>query len=71
MFIVKNTENNTMYTVQDLHYYDYLKYHYKSSHFHEYFQYILPLIYQLTFLFIYSFHNRNSVQHHMIYYIHI
>ena len=34
MFIVKNTENNTMYTVQDLHYYDYLKYHYKSSHFH-------------------------------------
>ena len=34
MFIVKNTENNIMYTVQDLHYYDHLKYHYKSSHFH-------------------------------------
>ena len=37
----------------------------------QYFQYILQLIYLLTFFYADNFHSRNILQHHMIYRIHI
>ena len=48
MLIIKNRVNNTMLRVQELHTI-HLKLHYQSFHFHQYFYYILQLIYQLTF----------------------
>ena len=38
--------------------------------FHQCLHYILQLIYQLTFFYIYKFYNLNILQHHMIYHIH-
>ena len=57
MLVMKNTANNIMYIVQKLHTYKYsmelylmklhLKSHYKAFHFHQYFHYILQVIYQI------------------------
>ena len=72
ILIMKNITNNTVYTVQELHtFYDHLKLHYQSFHFHQYFHYILQPVYQLVSFYIYNFQNLNILQHHMIYHIHI
>ena len=76
MLVIKNTTNNTIYTMQELHtFYKHsvelhLKFHYKAFHFHQYFYYILQLIYQLSFFYTYNFYNLNILQHHIIYHIH-
>ena len=83
---MKNIANNTMYIVQELYtFYKhsmelhltelYLmklhpSFHYKAFHSHQYFYYILQLIYQLSFFYTYNFYNLNILQHHMIYHIH-
>ena len=48
------------------HFYDHLKLHYKSFHFHQYFHYILQLIYQVICFYTYNFYSLNILQHHMI-----
>ena len=63
MLLMKTVANNTMYTVQELHFfYNHLELNYKSFYLdvffsHQYFHYILQLIYQLTFFYSYSFYN--------------
>ena len=58
MLVIKNITNNATYIAQELHiFYDHptelhlmklhLKLHYKAFHCHQYFPYILQLIYQL------------------------
>ena len=56
MLVIKNTTNNTIYTMQELH--TFLSTFngitskvslYKAFHFHQHFHYILQLIYQLFF----------------------
>ena len=53
MLVIKNTANNTMYIVQELHtFYDYSmgshpKFYYEAFYLHHCFQYILQLIYQV------------------------
>ena len=59
-----------------IYFHNYLELNYKSFYFdvipsHQYFHYILQLIYQLIFFYTYSFYNLNILQHHMIYCIHI
>ena len=75
MPVIKNTTNNTIYTMQELHnFYKHSKelylmelYHF---HFHKYFHYILQLIFQLLFFYTYNFYNINILQYRMIYHIH-
>ena len=68
MSIVKIIGNNTMYSVQELHFF--------NAYFHQlflllqYFQYNLQQIYQLILFYIYNFLKLNTHQHHMIYHIH-
>ena len=50
----------------NIHFFDHLKYHYESSHFHQCFHYIHALIYQLTFFCTYNSYNVNIIQYHMI-----
>ena len=50
-------------------FHNHLKLYYKSFHFRQYFNYILQLICQLIFSNVYNFHNLNTLQYHMIYYI--
>ena len=63
---MKNITNNTMYTAQELHiFHNHLEVNYKSFQLnvifsHQYLQYILQLIYQLTI---------NILHHHMIFLI--
>ena len=47
-----------------------LKSHYKAFNVHQYFRYILQLIYQLIFFYTYNFYNVNILQHHIIYHTH-
>ena len=76
MLIIKNTENNIIYTIQEP---DVLllsldkiisKVSYKAFHFHQYFHCILQLIYQLFFFYTYNFYNLNILEYDMIYHIH-
>ena len=78
---MQSTANNTMYIVQELHTFHKHsmelysmklrpKFHHKEFHFHQYFHYILQLIYQLTFFYNYSLCNLNILQHHIIYHFH-
>ena len=61
--LLKNMTNNTMCIVQELHtLYDHLKLYYKPVRFHQYFHYILQLIYQLIFNTC-NFHNLNILQY--------
>ena len=64
--VMKNIANNTMHIVQELHFFYkhsmelhlmklHAKFHYKAFHFHQYFHYIVKLIYQLPFLYTYNF----------------
>ena len=76
LMIMKNISKNTTYIAQELHFfYNHLELNYKSPlnviFSHQYFHYILQLIYQLTFFCTYSFYNLNILQHRMIYHIYI
>ena len=79
---MKNITKNTMYNVEELHlqelyiFHNHLELNYKSFYIdvipsHQYLQYILQLIYQLTFFYTFNFYSLNILQHHMIYQIHI
>ena len=74
---MKNIANNTMYTMQELHFFhNHLELNYKLFYFevipsHQSFHYILQLIYQLSVFCTYSFYILNILQHHMNYHIHI
>ena len=46
------------------------KFHCKAFHFHQYFHFILQLIYQLLFFYTSNFYNLNNLPYHMIYHIH-
>ena len=81
MPVMKNTTNNTMYIVQELHtFYNHSmglhlkelhsKFHYEAFYFCQYFHCILQLIYQLICFYIYNFYNLTILQHHLIYQIH-
>ena len=76
MLVIKNTTNNTVYTMQELHAFlkHLMKLHpidlYLKFHFHKYFRYILQLIYQLSFFYTYNFYDLNILQYHIIYHIH-
>ena len=48
-----------------------LKVNYNTFHFHQYFNYILRLIYELIVFYTYNFHNLNILQHYTIYHIRI
>ena len=50
---MKNITDNTIYTVQELHtFYDHLKLHYQSFHFHQYFHYSLHSLSISFFLYL-------------------
>ena len=79
---MKNTANNTTYTVQELHiFHNHLEMNYELFYLsttpldvtlpYQYFHYILQLIYQRNFFFTYSFYNLNALVHYMIYHIDI
>ena len=77
MLIIKSTTSNTIYTMQELYmpFYKHsmelhLMFHYKAFHFHQYFNCILQLIYQLFLFYTYNSYNLNILQYHMIYRIH-
>ena len=68
MLVIKNTTNNTIYTMQELHkHYKHSmelhlkelrsKSHYKAFHFQQCFHYILQLIYQLFFFCTFNFYH--------------
>ena len=65
MLIVKSIENNTMYSMQELHLF--LCFFDQLFLLYQYFQCNLQLIYQLIFFYIYSFHSLNTHQRHKIY----
>ena len=79
ILIMKNITSSTKYTVQELCSRDphiflhslkvILVISLECKFFHKYFQYILQLIYQLTFF--YNFQISSILQHHTIYHIHI
>ena len=79
---MKNITDNTICPVQELHFFhnhvelNYKPFYLRATLFnvifsHQYFQYILQLIYQLNFFHAYNFNNLNILQRHMIYHIHI
>ena len=72
--VTKNTTNNAMYSYKNHTYNNsmelYIKSHYKSFHFHQYFHCILLLIRQLSFFYIYNFFKLSILLCHMIYHIH-
>ena len=72
MFIVKITENNTMYSVLELHLYLFLFQLelFQLVLFLQHFQYFLQPVYQLIFSSTYNFHSPNTHQYHMIYHAH-
>ena len=76
LLAIKSTTNNNIYIMQELHtFYKnsmelQLKFHYKEFHFHQYFHYILRLIYQLFFFCTDNSYNLNILQYHTIYHIH-
>ena len=72
----KNIANSTMYTVQELHFFynrsmrSHLKFHYETFYFHQCFQYILQVIYQLICFCTYNFYDLNILLCYIIYQIH-
>ena len=65
IIIKKVMANNTILHKNWILLYNHLELYYKSFYFRQYFHYILQLIYQLAFLYIYNFHNLNILQHHI------
>ena len=79
LLLMKNRANSAMYIVQGAritHFFykhlvrSHLKFHYEAFYFHQYFQDIPQLIYQLICFYIYNIYNLDILQHHMIYDIH-
>ena len=66
---MKNIENNPLYTVQKLHLCLFLAEDFQLTLFLQYFQYILQLVYQLIFSWIFNLNSLNTHQHHKIYHI--
>ena len=67
MLIIKNMTINTIFWKNCITLHNYLQ----SFYFHQYFHYILQLIYQLFSFDTYNFYNLSILLHHMIYHVYI
>ena len=77
MLVIKNTANNTICFVRELHTLhkhqsmgSHLKLYHEAFYFHQYFHFILQLICQLICFYTCNFYNLNILLCHMIYRIH-